>query len=68
MKRPTILGARPPFIKAATVSRAIRANNAAAQAGGQGNPMEEVIAGKNRTRPGYLRNALSRPTKSWPML
>jgi UDP-GlcNAc3NAcA epimerase len=39
MKIFTVIGARPQFIKAATVSRAIRAHNAA----GQGTPIHEVI-------------------------
>jgi UDP-GlcNAc3NAcA epimerase len=39
----TILGARPQFIKAATVSRAIRAHNAETQASGQGRGIEEII-------------------------
>jgi len=39
----TILGARPQFIKAATVSRAIRAHNAETRASGQGRAIEEII-------------------------
>ncbi len=43
MKLLTIIGARPQFIKAATVSRAIRAHNAQVQATGQGQPIDEII-------------------------
>ena len=43
MKILTILGARPQFIKAATVSRAIRAHNAETQLSGQGRGIEEII-------------------------
>ena len=43
MKLLTIIGARPQFIKAATVTRAIRAHNARVQATGQGQPIDEII-------------------------
>ena len=39
----TIVGARPQFIKAATVSRAIREHNAQVATTGQGGPIHEVI-------------------------
>ncbi len=39
----TIVGARPQFIKAATVSRAIREHNAQVTATGQRSPIQEVI-------------------------
>ncbi len=43
MKLLTIIGARPQFIKAATVSRAVRAHNARVLATGQGQPIDEII-------------------------
>jgi UDP-GlcNAc3NAcA epimerase len=43
MKIFTVIGARPQFIKAATVSRAIRENNAAVASAGRGTYISEVI-------------------------
>ncbi len=43
MKLLTIIGARPQFIKAATVSRAIREHNAPIETTGRGTPIREVI-------------------------
>lgn len=43
MKLLTVLGARPQFIKADTVSRAIREHYAQVAAAGQGRSVQEVI-------------------------
>lgn len=39
----TVIGARPQFIKAATVSRAIRVHNAKIEVSGSGTPLKEII-------------------------